>query len=258
MTSNDDSITVAVAALDEEGHLDQAVEIVIKAVERSFDSYEIIIFNDGSTDRTGEVADALAARYPHVKAVHHKRPKCVGGVIRRGLARARMKYFIWVDGKGATTEQALDSIFAHRGQADLVVPFPSNQHERSWSRRVISRTLVVLLNVLFRLNLRYYTHLVLCRTVQARQFTVQTSSYAYQAELLIKMIKSGCSYVEVAVEDRYDIDQRRTKAFKPKNVFGVLTFLFRTCRDVYIGRLWRTKFEDLAEYPRLTHHTEKH
>ena len=240
MTPNEDTITVAVATLNEEPQLKHAVEIIIEAVQECFDAYEIIIFNDGSTDRTGEVADALAARYPDVTAVHHSRPKCVGGVIRSGLERARMNYYIWVDGKGATTKEALLSIFALRGQADLVVPFQSNGHERPWSRRVISRAFVKILNTLFGLNLTYYTHLVLCRASQARQFSVRTNSYGYQAEMLIKMIKSGCSYVEVCVQDRYDIKQSRTKAFKPQNVIGILTFLFWTCWDVYIGRLGRS------------------
>ena len=212
MASRDDSITIAVAALNEQENLEQAVEIIVSAVERCVPSYEIIIFNDGSTDQTGEIAESLAARFPQVSVVHHSQPKCLGGVIRSGLARAQMTYFLWIDGKGATTESALDRIFSLRGQADLVVPFPSNQHERSWMRRFISSAFVMMLNTLFRLKLTYYTHVVLCRTEQARQVTVRTNSYAFQAEMLIKMIKSGCSYVEVDVEDRYDIENRRQAA----------------------------------------------
>jgi glycosyltransferase involved in cell wall biosynthesis len=258
MQSTPDSITIAVAALNEEAHLQSAVDIVVRAARRHFDDYEIIVYNDGSTDRTGEIADALAEKYPSVTAVHHDHPQCLGGVIRSGLARARGTYFMWVDGKGATTEPALDAIFSHRSEADLVVPYPSNQHERPWSRRVISRAFVLLLNTLFRLRLKYYTHVVLCRTAQARQFTVRTNSYAYQAEALIKMIKSGCSYVHVGVEDRYDQENRRTKAFKLNNVTRVAGFLLRTFWDVYIVRRLRhapAKPSKMEEAPLpVTHH----
>jgi glycosyltransferase involved in cell wall biosynthesis len=233
------SITIAVAALNEDENLKQAVRIMVEAAERCFESYEIIIFNDGSTDRTGEVAEALAARYTDVSVVHHERPKCLGGVIRSGLTRARMEYFMWIDGKGATTEQALDSIFAMRGQSDLIVPYPNNQHERSWVRRLISCTFVTVLNVLFQLKLKYYTHVVLCRTDQVRQFTIRTNSYAFQAEMLIKMIKSGCSYSEVGVSDRYEFVGRRTKAFRLNNFTRMGTFLAMTMWDVHIARNYR-------------------
>ncbi len=234
MTANNDSITIAVAALNEEHDLKQAVDIVVRSVERHFETYEVLVFNDGSTDRTGEIADALAAQYLHVRAIHHDQPKCLGGVIRSGLEQARMNYFMWVDGKGATTEAALDRIFSLRGQADLVVPYPCNQHLRSWPRRVVSRAFVTLLNLLFQLNLPYYTHVVLCRTQLARRFAIRTNSYAYQAEALIKMIRSGCSYVSVAVEDRYDFDDRRTKAFRWNNVVRVARFLMQTFWNVHL------------------------
>jgi glycosyltransferase involved in cell wall biosynthesis len=257
-----DSITIAVAALNEEAHLESAVDIIVRVVGRHFDQYEIIVYNDGSTDRTGEIADALVERYPSVVAVHHDRPQCLGGVIRSGLARARGTYFMWVDGKGATTEPALDAIFSHREEADLVVPYPCNQHERPWARRAVSRTFVLLLNTLFRLRLNYYTHVVLCRTAQARQFTVHTNSYAYQAEALIKMIKSGHSYVHIGVEDRYDQQDRKTKAFKLNNVTRVAAFLLRTFWDVYIVRRLRTapappSKMDEASLPVTPHATAK-
>ncbi len=100
--SKENSITVVVPALNEENHLAEAVADMVGAVEQSFDEYEILVFNDGSTDRTGEIAEELAERYEYVRAFHHKSPKCIGGVIREGLKRAKMDYFIYFEGKGGT------------------------------------------------------------------------------------------------------------------------------------------------------------
>ena len=234
--ATDNSITIVVPALDEERNLAGAVRTMIDVAERSLDNYEILIFNDGSTDRTGEIADELAAEHEHVFAFHHEQSKSIGGVLREGRRRARMEYMIWVDGKGATTAEALDAIFAKRGQADLIIPYPTNTIERPRRRRVVSWTFRTLVNTLFGLKLRYYLHLVMCRTELARQFTIRTNSYAYQAEALVKMIRSGCSYVEVGVRDRYDDEGRASKAFRLGNVLGVGAFLLRTLWDVYVRR----------------------
>ena len=235
MTAGNDSVTVVVSALNEEKHLEVAVTTLWAAVRHWFDDYEVLVFNDGSTDGTGEVAERLAQQDEHTTAIHHDSPSCIGGVIRKGFARATKDYVIWVDGKGATTREALDAIFSQRGQADIVVPFPSNQQERSLARRVISWTFHrFLLNTLFRTDLMYFTHCNLYKTAQAQQVKVRTTSYAHQAELVIKLIKSGCSHVQVPVRDRYDFTGRRTKAFKPGNVLGIARFLAATIWDVYL------------------------
>lgn len=232
-TKNRHSITVVVPALNEARGLETAVGIILAALRRRFDEYEVILLDDGSTDGTGPLADRLAEPDPHVQALHHARPFGLGGTVRDGYARARMEYVIWVDGKGATTAEALDAIFARCGEADLVVPYPVNQHERLWFRRVISRAFVLLLNGLFRIGLSYYTMPVLCRTSLARAVRLDTPSHAFQAEMLIKLIKAGCSYVTVPVRDNYAFAWHHTKAFRPANVAGVAAFLARTLWAVY-------------------------
>lgn len=229
----DKSITIVVPALNEEEELAASVRTAAAAAQRWFDEHEILVFDDGSTDRTGEIADQLARDLPHVSAFHHHRPQSIGGVLRRGLEKAGMRYFMWVDGKGATTAEAFDRIFAACGEADLVVPYAANQHERQWIRRVISRLFVGSLNLVFGLDLKQYTHLVLCETATARRFPIRTSSYAYQAEALIKMIKGGCTYVQVGVDDNFGREAAHSKAFKPRNVLGVATFFFRIVWDAY-------------------------
>lgn len=234
---SDKSITIVVPALNEEQELASSVRTAAGAAQRWFDEYEILVFNDGSTDRTGAIAEQLARELPHVSAFHHQRPQSIGGVLREGLEKARMRYFIWVDGKGATTSEALDRIFSHCGEADLVVPYAANQQERQWIRRLISRVFVGILNVIFGLDLKQYTHLVLCETATARRFSIETSSYAYQAEALIKMIRGGCTYVQVGVDDNFGREASHSKAFKPRNILGVAAFFFRIVWDASGSRV---------------------
>lgn len=221
-------------ALDEEDELERSVRTTVAALRDWFDEFEVLVFDDGSTDRTGEIADRLAAEIAEVQAFHHATPQSIGGVLRRGLERARMHHFMWVDGKGATPRAALDRIFARCGEADMVVPYAANQHERTWLRRTISRAFRTLLNLAFGLDLRQYTHLVLCETETARRVPVRTSSYAWQAEVLVKMIKAGCSYVQVGVEDDFRREAAHSKAFRIANVVGVAVFIARIVWDVRV------------------------
>ncbi len=231
------TLSVVVPARDEEANLAGAFNVMLPAIKRHFSDFEIFIHDDGSADRTGEIADRIASEHDKVSAFHSDPALCLGGVVNEGLKRASMEYFMYIDGKGATTAEALDRIFEKRREADLVIPYPTNRAERPFGRRVVSKMFVGILNTTFGLDMHYYTHLLLCRTEVARRVDVQTMSYAFQAERIIKLIKSGCSYVQVGVEDRFDIPGRKTKAFHFQNIAGVASFYFRLLREMRAMRV---------------------
>lgn len=227
---DDSSITVTIPAFNEAASLEATILTVVEAVKRSFKEYEIIIFNDGSTDRTGKLADALARSQKYVNVVHHRKSVGLGGVFKKGLSLARNHYFIRINGKHDIDAENLEKIFRQRGQADLVIPYQENADQRALFRRVISTVFTVLLNAISGLKLRYYNHYVLHRTEDLRSIDIATDSYAFQAEVLIKLIRLGHSYFEVCVTDNFDNDND-SKAFSPKNILGVAKFFFRIIKD---------------------------
>jgi glycosyltransferase involved in cell wall biosynthesis len=251
--SADDSLSVIVPALNEEAGLTEAVDTILAVVPKHFPRYEILIFDDGSTDRTGAIADAIALDHPHVRVFHHRHSRGLGGVIRRGWELARMRLVVWVDGQGVTTAEALEAIFAARRKADLVVPYARNQRDRSLGRQLIARAFRGTMNTLFGLDLHQYTHLVLCETALVRSIWLRSRSHALQAEAVVKMIKSGCDYVEVGVDDRFDIQGRKSKAFRLSNITGVATAVMWTFWDVAVTGNFRERPSvayDVAPAPR--------
>jgi glycosyltransferase involved in cell wall biosynthesis len=233
------SISIVIPALNEEEELERSVRTAISAAKRWFDEFEILIFDDGSTDRTGAIADGLAAEFSAIRVFHHPRPSGLGAVLKRGLETARLRYFFWVDGKGATLPEALDRVFAAREHADLVTLYAVNQHERPLVRRLVSIAFRNLLNAMFSLNLRQHTHPTLCRTETARQFEVRTTSHAFQAELLVKMIKAGCTYLEIGSRDDFSRQRGHSKAFRISNVGGVALFFLYLFYDIHVRQLSR-------------------
>ena len=243
---NENSISVIVPALNEEKNLEAAVAMVSEAVKKRFDEYEIIIFNDGSSDRTGEVAEALAKRDKHLKVIHHKNSKCLGGVYKEGRALAKMNYLIFVNGKGDIPSESFDAILAQRGKADIIIPYTLNSKDRPIHRRVISQIFVWLLNTIFKLNLRYYNHSVLHKKEIVDSVDIFTNSYAFQAEILIKLIKSGYSYIEVGISDKFE-KGIKTKIFKLKNIISTGLFLINIISEIYFSKKYRNKRESILD-----------
>ncbi len=114
----------------------------------------------------------------------------------------------------------------------MVISYATNVNERDIGRRIISRGFRTLLNVLFRLNIKHYGNSILYRSSQLKQFNIRTNSFGYQPEALIKMLKTGCSYVQVEYKDKFDIEARKSKACKPGNIINVLKFIPATLWEI--------------------------
>lgn len=77
------------------------------------DSVEVIVVNDGSTDRTGEIADEYATRFPDIIKVIHKENGGHGSGVNVGLANATGLYFKVVDSDDWLDEEAYITLLEH-------------------------------------------------------------------------------------------------------------------------------------------------
>lgn len=194
------SISIVIPALNEETVVDGVVRDIAQQVASSFTDYEIILINDGSTDKTGEIMERLAVELPHVRAIHNLGNIGLGSSYQRGLAEARCDYLMMLCGDGGMPAASLPPIFAVVGSADIVLPFITNLKQiKSRVRYFTSRTYTNLLNILFGQKIKYYNGLPVHRVDLLRQLRINSSGFGFQGEILTKLLKSGCSMTEVGV-----------------------------------------------------------
>jgi glycosyltransferase involved in cell wall biosynthesis len=90
-------LTFFFPAYNEEENVERMVERVLEDVAPLVDSLEVVIVDDGSTDRTPELADSLAAAHPAVRVVHQPN-RGYGGALQAGFASARGELIAFSDG----------------------------------------------------------------------------------------------------------------------------------------------------------------
>jgi glycosyltransferase involved in cell wall biosynthesis len=94
------SISVFFPCYNEQDNVERTVLSALAVCKELFSDFEIIVVNDGSRDRTGEIADRLAAEHERVRAVHNQPNRGYGGALQRGFAEARKEYVFFTDGDG--------------------------------------------------------------------------------------------------------------------------------------------------------------
>jgi glycosyltransferase involved in cell wall biosynthesis len=230
------TISVIIPALNEEASIAAAVDEAIATLGDRFSDYELLLFDDGSTDRTGPIMDELAAKNPRIRVTHNPRPNNLGGVYKQGVAMARFDYILMIPGDNenprSATIPALDAI----GKADIIIPYPTNMRVRPLLRRIGSRSFTLLINLLFLRRIKYYNGTVVSRTADLRSIHISTNSFAYQCECLLKLLKTGRTYYEVGIEIQAK-PGRKSRALRLRNLIDV----FRAICHLFVEVHFRTK-----------------
>jgi dolichol-phosphate mannosyltransferase len=233
---HDRSISIVVTAMNEQGNLEPAVESVVRAVASRFLDYEVIIVDDGSTDRTSEIARSLAARNPRIRVHRNPRNLGLGRSYRIGIDLATNEYIGWVAGNNMLSAAALGAVYDRVGERDMVISYVL-EDIRPLNRRIISRAFVVGMNLLFAVRLRYYTGPPVFKAAVAKRFPPGvTSGSLFVAEVLIRLLNAGQTYVEVGLHPQ-PRSSGATKTFRVKNILGVCRGMMRLFWALRVRRL---------------------
>jgi glycosyltransferase involved in cell wall biosynthesis len=190
-------ISFVVPSLNEEANLEAAVRDLEIGTQGRVDDYEVLIFNDGSTDRTGEIADRLANKNPRIRVTHHKTPHNLGSCYREGLGQAKFEHYMFVPGDHEFPRYALERMLDHIGAADIVLHYVTNFEVRTRFRRTASHAYTALVNRLFGLDVKYFNGAIIHRTALLRALPACSDGFAYQTEFLVRLIKAGATVESV-------------------------------------------------------------
>lgn len=229
------TLSVIVPALNEEENIRSTVDTICAAIYHRFSDYEILVFDDASTDSTGVIADELSRQSEKVKVIHNNKTMGFGYNYRKGVELAKNDYIVMFPGDNEISGDSMSRMFALIGKADIIIPYTVNTNVRPLSRRIISRSFTTLINVLFNLRVRYYNGPVIHRKEMIRSIPMTTDGYAYQAEILTRLIRSGCSYVEVGMRLQ-EREHGTTKAFALKNIVSVLKTVINLATQIYLRK----------------------
>jgi dolichol-phosphate mannosyltransferase len=217
--------SILVTAYNEDVVVEQVIRGAHAIAERMLETYELILIDDGSTDETGPIMDRLANELTCTRALHNRPNVGFGASYMRGVAEARYDYVMLVCGDNGLPTSNLPAIIEKIGTADIVIPYMRNLRAvKTPLRYLISRTYTKFLNIISGFNLHYYNGLSVHRRDLVNKISVRSAGFGFQGEILVKLLKSGHSYIEVGV-DAASKEQQRSGFLRPRNIVNVI----RTC-----------------------------
>ena len=115
-------LSVIVPAYNEEGRLPKTLAEIDKYLRKQSYNYEILVVNDGSKDKTAEVAKNLMSEIKNLKATGYDKNQGKGYAVRFGMLEAKGEYRLFTDADNSTSIDQVERMWPEfKAGYDIVI-----------------------------------------------------------------------------------------------------------------------------------------
>jgi glycosyltransferase involved in cell wall biosynthesis len=239
MTSKPPSLTIAIPAWNEESSIEQTILSVLAASRDVPDvDLEILVVDDGSTDRTAKIVEALCRENAAIRMVQNGTNQGVGMSIRRAIAEARCEKIAIVPGDNDLPLAMLRQMVKNSGSAQIVMYYFLNGEIRGRFRYLLSNLFMMIYATTFNLYVQYINGPAVYPVDILRTVRLRSTQFSIMTEMNVKLLRQGVTFAEFP---SVRIGVEKTGSLSLKSFFETVRVFFEVIFDVYV---WERKFYD--------------
>jgi dolichyl-phosphate beta-glucosyltransferase len=151
-----DSISVIIPAYNEESRIQPTIERTHSYLSEKFRDFEIIVVDDGSTDKTVPVVESLGRGRGNIRLIHYPENSGKGYAVKTGVLASRGDFLLTCDADQSTAIEELEKLFPFMekgfdvvigsrglGESDIVVRQPWYRERMGKTFNMLVRALVI-------------------------------------------------------------------------------------------------------------------
>lgn len=114
---------------NEEENIEKVVKSAIPMAQNIASKWEIIMVDDGSSDRTLSICQKLAREDPHLKVVSHQPNRGYGAALREGFEHSKYNLVVFTDGDGQFDFSQTTRFLEKINKADIIIGYRKKRHD---------------------------------------------------------------------------------------------------------------------------------
>lgn len=219
------SLSVVLPAYNEEQVIASTIADVLDVLSTWRMDVEVLVVNDGSTDRTGAIVAALADAHPRVRLITHPINQGYGAALVSGFAAATKELTFFMDADGQFDIRDLQQFFTFIDEYNAVIGYRLDRQD-SWMRKLNAWGWKRLIGWVLGVHVRDIDcAFKLLHTEFLHQYPLETRGAMINAELLYRLTQAGYSYREIGVHHHPRQGGRATGA-RPSVILRAMRELF--------------------------------
>jgi glycosyltransferase involved in cell wall biosynthesis len=228
------SVSLVFPMFNEEACAARAVAAGQVALERVTDDWEIIVVDDGSSDRTPSILEGLRRGEPRLKVVRHGQNQGLGGALRTGYQQAEKELILYTDADLPFDLFELPRavrLLEQQG-ADVLAGYRFDRTSEGLRRTVYTAVYTFLIRLLFRLRVRDVNFAFkLFRRTLLERISLKSSGSFIDAEFLLRARRARARIIQVGV-DFFPRTEGASTLSSPRVILGILWDMLRFFREL--------------------------
>ena len=193
------SISIFFPAHNEEANIAKAIEAALSAVQKIDADYEIIVVNDGSSDRTGVIAENFAKENSRIRVINHPANLGYGAAVWTGIQASTKEYIFFTDADLQFDMEELSRLTQYVPEYEVVLGYRAKRQD-SFMRLLNAYGWNVLNRILFGLKVKDIDcAFKLFKNEIVKILPTESRGAMLSAEILIQLQKKRIKFKEVPV-----------------------------------------------------------
>lgn len=193
------SVSFFCPAYHDEGNLPRLIPEVWNFLKENSNIFEIIIVEDGSPDKTGDVADDLALKFPNVRVIHHPKNKGYGETLKDGFLNSKYEYIMYTDGDAQYDIREFKPYLYLLSEHDIIAGYATKKAV-TFSRKIQSAFFNFLILLLFFVRFKDINcSMKIFKRKVIDSLEIKSGSAFIDAEMLIKAKRLGFKIAQFPV-----------------------------------------------------------
>jgi len=184
---------------NEEANIEAVIKEALETLAEVADDFEVIVVDDGSTDRTREIVEEFKKSDPRIKLIKHNQNLGYGSALRSGFQVAQKDWIFLTDADRQFQLREIHRLVQELGRSRMVIGY-RNPRKDPIHRRLYGEVYSFIIRILFGLNARDVNcaFKLFDRKILDAETMVSTGALI-SAELLIIARRKGITPVQVPV-----------------------------------------------------------
>jgi len=150
-------LSVIIPAYNEESRLPQTIKEINEYLRKQNYSYEILVVDDGSKDKTREAVESLGSEIRNLRVIGYKKNKGKGYAVRLGMLQVQGQYRLFIDADNSISIEQIEKFWPEFEKnfeiviGSKVMKGAIFDSPRPWQTKILSGTFILLRKLILNL-----------------------------------------------------------------------------------------------------------
>lgn len=191
-------ISIILPVFNEEKTIERVISLLVNLPVAK----EIIVVNDGSTDRTAEILKMIQNK-DSFKLIEHRKNYGKGRAVRTGIENTKGEFLVIQDGDMEQRPQDIVAMLQKAKGENLAVVFGTRMTNKNSPFNIwflANKIITLVTNILFNSHLTdVMTGYKLCKTEIAKNLQLESDGFDIEPEITAKLLKQRIQIYEVPI-----------------------------------------------------------